>query len=534
MRKIADLFDKMAVLQVIGCIIKQPSLMDEYPLTPQDFNGEDFHQIVFACLFNIYNQGAKVIDIMGIEGFIRRYAKQHKIFEDNNGFQYLSDAEQMCEPDNFEYNYNRVKKFSLLRYYDSQGYDITSIYDVSLVDPSEQEKEQKKFDNYTIEDIIGMVELKLVIEPKRMYRSVTTSRGQLAGTGLLDLIDSFREEPEIGFPMQSQFMNFLLRGARRGTFYLRSGGTGSGKSRLSFADTICASVPWLWDLKKKQWEHTGCSVPALIITTELTIKEVQSIVAAYVSGIEEDKITDGKYNEEEYERLKQASAYIESSPLYIEHLPNFDLDDVIDLVKKYYREKQIDLVNFDYLHTSIKMLIQMSTLSRGMKLREDQVLFMASDALKTCGTELNIHVDSATQLNGEYKDAREKDQNILRGSKAIADRIDAGYIAMPPDKKELEAIKPILANHIFPVPNMIYHLYKCRRGKITRVKIWLHVNLGNCRVEDLFVTTFDNMLIPVDKLTIEAAEQILEEHSINPEEVIATAEEQQQAVFNMF
>lgn len=119
-------------------------------------------------------------------------------------------------------------------------------------------------------------------------------------------------------------------------------------------------------------------------------------------------------------------------------------------------------------------------------------------------------------------------------SKAIADRIDAGYIAMPPDKKELEAIKPILANHIFPVPNMIYHLYKCRRGKITRVKIWLHVNLGNCRVEDLFVTTFDNMLIPVDKLTIEAAEQILEEHSINPEEVIATAEEQQQAVFNLF
>ena len=119
-------------------------------------------------------------------------------------------------------------------------------------------------------------------------------------------------------------------------------------------------------------------------------------------------------------------------------------------------------------------------------------------------------------------------------SKAIADRIDAGYIAMPPDKKELEAIKPILANHIFPVPNMIYHLYKCRRGKITRVKVWLHVNLGNCRVEDLFVTTFDNMLIPVDKLTIEAAERILEEHSINPEEVIATAEEQQQAVFNMF
>lgn len=100
---------------------------------------------------------------------------------------------------------------------------------------------------------------------------------------------------------------------------------------------------------------------------------------------------------------------------------------------------------------------------------------------------------------------------------------------MPPDKRELEAIKPILSNHVYPVPNMIYHLYKCRRGKITRVKVWMHVNLGNCRVQDLFVTNFDNVLIPVDKLTIEAAENILKEHSIEEKEVEASAEEQQEA-----
>ena len=97
---------------------------------------------------------------------------------------------------------------------------------------------------------------------------------------------------------------------------------------------------------------------------------------------------------------------------------------------------------------------------------------------------------------------------------------------MAPTKMELEAIKPILSNGIYPVPNMIYHLYKCRRGKITRVKVWMHVNLGNCRVRDLFVTTFDNELIPVDKLTIESAEKILQEHSVDEKEIVATAEEQ--------
>lgn len=517
---------------MFGCLLHEPSLLSTYPLLPQDFDAEDFHQIVFASIFNLFNQGVRVIDIFAIDSFVSGYEKQYKIFNDNKGLEYLNDAYGMCELSNFEYNYNRVKKFSLLRYYVSQHYDISEIYDTSIVDPQKQEQEQAKFDAYTIEDIIGIVELKMVIDPKRMFHNTIRSSGQLAGTGLLDLITSFQQNPEIGYPMQSKFMNTLLRGARKSTFYLRSGGTGSGKSRLSFADTCCASIPWVWNLNKGGWEHTGFSAGALIISTELRIEEVQTIILAYVSGVSESHIIDNTYAGDELERVKQAAVYIASSPIYIEYMPNFDLDDVSDLIKKYYREHNIELVNFDYLHTSIKMLIQLSTLSRGMKMREDQVLFMASDALKTCSTELNIHIDSATQLNGEYKDAKEKDQNILRGSKAIADRIDAGYIAMSPTKMELEAIKPILTHGIYPVPNMIYHLYKCRRGKITRVKVWLYADLGNCRVQDLFVTTFDNELIPVDQLTIESAEQLLLQHSVDEDKIEATAEEQQEAAIS--
>ena len=106
-----------------------------------------------------------------------------------------------------------------------------------------------------------------------------------------------------------------------------------------------------------------------------------------------------------------------SAPLYIEFLPNFDMDDVEGMIKRYYREKNVLLVNFDYLQTSIKLMMQMATLSKGVRLREDQVLFMFSDCLKTCATKMKVHVDSGTQLNGEYKDAKEKDQSILRGQR---------------------------------------------------------------------------------------------------------------------
>lgn len=510
---------------MIGCLIQQPSLLETYSLTPEDFDGEDFHQIIFACIYNLYNQGVNIIDCFAIDSFISNYEKQYKIFNENNGLDYINEASTMCEPENFNYNYNRLKKFSLLRYYESQGFDTRGIFNPGIIEPVEQEKEQKKFDSYTIEQIIDTVEIAFVSNPKSRFQSASKPTGQLAGVGMLDLVEQYRQAPEIGFPMQSKFMNCLLRGARKGTFYLRSGATGSGKSRLSFADTCCAAVPWIYNLEKKKWEYTGFSVPSLIISTELTIKEIQTIILAFVSGVEEGHIIDNEYKDGEYERVVEASKYFESSPLYIEYLPNFDIDDVTYMIKKYYREKNIQLVNFDYLHTSIKLTIQISSLSKGMRLREDQVLFMFSDALKACGTELNIHVDSGTQLNGQYKDAQEKDQNILRGSKSLADRIDVGYIALPPAKSELDAIKPIVSRGFYPEPNMIFHLYKCRRGKITRVKVWLHVNLGNSRIQDLFVTTFDNKLIPVDKLTIESAKEIIENHSVDKEEIEVSEEE---------
>jgi len=388
---------------VIGCLIQQPSLLDMYSLSPDDFDGEDFHQIIFACIYNLYNQGVNVIDCFAIDSFIANYEKQYKIFSDNNGIDYINEATVMCEPNNFEYNFNRLKKFSLLRYYESQGFDTRGIYNPSIVEPVKQETEQKKFDSFTVEQIIDTVEIAFVSNPKSKFQSAAKPTGELAGVGMLDLIEKYRQTPEMGFPMQSKFMNFLLRGSRRRTFYLRSGGTGSGKSRLSFADTCCAAVPWIYDLDKNEWVYTGFCVPSLIISTELELDEVRSIVLAFVSGVNESHVLDNEYEEGEYERVIQAAKYLESSPLYLEYLPDFDMTDVENMIKRYHREKNIQLVNFDYLQTSIKLMIQMTSLSKGMKLREDQVLFMFSDCLKTCSTSLNINVNSDKQLNSKYK-----------------------------------------------------------------------------------------------------------------------------------
>ena len=56
---------------------------------------------------------------------------------------------------------------------------------------------------------------------------------------------------------------------------------------------------------------------------------------------------------------------------------------------------------------------------------------------------------SATQLNGSYVDADVPDQNLLRGAKAIADKIDYGSILLSVRDDDLVALENILSSKDF-------------------------------------------------------------------------------------
>ena len=73
------------------------------------------------------------------------------------------------------------------------------------------------------------------------------------------------------------------------------------------------------------------------------------------------------------------------------------------------------------MHTSIKILEEITRRSGGVKLREDNILFMMSIKLKDLCNQLGIFIMSATQLNSDYQTSETPDQNLLRGAKSIAD-----------------------------------------------------------------------------------------------------------------
>lgn len=528
------LADKRAVLQVLGCLICKPSLLDEYRLDTSDFEAESFYQIVFSAVYNIYAQGANRIDCFTIDSYLSAYEKQYKIFETNKGLEYCENAIELAEIENFDYWYWRLRKFSLLRFYQNRGISIKSIYDDSVIDPELMEQETKRLDHLTIDDIIETMEQYAVIDARMLYASDGGNRGQLAGKGMKALKSRLKETPDFGLPLQSPLMTTISRGARLGKLYLRSASSGGGKTRTALADLCTMSVPWFYDDKQGKWVYTGLAEPSLFISTELQEDELQTIIMAFVSGVPEDHIMDGEYLPGEEERVDQAIEYIESAPLYIEIINNFSIQDIVNIIKTYHREKGCLYFVFDYIHTSVKLIAEIAGIGNGMKVREDQMLFLFIDTLKNLCVKMNIFILTMTQLNGTYKDSPIKDETMLRGAKSMADRIDLGEISLPPTAAELEAIRKVMKKGMIgvPEPTLVRHVYKVRRGKITRIRVWQKANLGTGRTEDLFVTTNDYKLIPVEATKIEYIDQVIEEHSVDAADIAPEETEKSVTVFD--
>lgn len=169
------------------------------------------------------------------------------------------------------------------------------------------------------------------------------------------------------------------------------------------------------------WKHTGKGQPSLFIGTEQDKSEIQTMMLAFLSNVNEDHILNGLYLEGEEERVRHAAEVILKNPVYIEELPDFSLQDVENVIKKNIREHDVLYCFFDYVMTSMKILEEVTKRSGGVKLREDNVLFMLSNRLKDLCNKYGIFILTATQLNGNFREEKVPDQNLLRGAKSIAD-----------------------------------------------------------------------------------------------------------------
>ena len=500
--------DTTAVMQVIGCVYNNPKILeytDKYSIVDEDFS-DTFHKTVFGAIYKIHELGANKITLESLSDFFATRPKSAAVYKQGKGEEWLLRISENCMPSAFDYYYGRLKKFSLLRAYDNCGVDVSDIYDPdNILDTKKKQMQEDLLDNASLEDIANKVDEK--IEAIR-YQYVDESFGeaQQAAEGIFELIEKFKEHPEVGVPLYGPLINTVTRGARLKKFYLRSAATGIGKTRSMIADCCYIGCNKIYD-ENFGWIGSGPAEPVLFITTEQELEEIQTMMLAFLSNVNEEHILNGEYGDGEEERVIQAAKLLKESPIYVEELPDFSLQDVENKIKKNIREHDVKYIWHDYIHTSLKILEEITKRSGGVKLREDNILFMLSTRLKDICNQYGVFIMSATQLNGDYQDSKTPDQNLLRGAKAIADKIDYGSILLSVKDDDLVSLENILSSNIFERPTIKMSIYKNRRGRYKGVILWCKADLGVCRIKPMFCTTYDYEMVSIDDVRIRIDEE---------------------------
>jgi replicative DNA helicase len=495
--------DTTSIMQVIGCVYNTPQLLDltdKYTIVDEDFS-DSFHKIVFGAIYKIYSLGANKITLESISDFLSTRPKHEAVFKQNKGEEWLLKVSENATLSTFDYYYSRLKKFSLLRAYDNCGVDVSDIYDAdNILDTKKKQFQEDVLDNSTLDQIADKVDAK-IDNIRLQYVDDSFGEAQQAGEGVFELIDKFKEHPEVGVPLYGPLINTVTRGARLKKFYLRSAATGIGKTRSMIADCCYIGCNKIYD-ENFGWIGSGPAEPVLFITTEQELEEIQTMMLAFLSNVNEEHILNGEYGEGEEERVLQAAKLLKESPIYVEELPDFSLQDVENKIKKNIREHDVKYVFHDYIHTSLKILEEITKRSGGVKLREDNILFMLSTRLKDICNQYGVFIMSATQLNGDYQESKTPDQNLLRGAKAIADKIDYGAILLSVKDDDLVALENILSSNIFERPTIKMSIYKNRRGRYKGVILWCKADLGCCRIKPMFCTTYDYEMVSIDDVRI--------------------------------
>ena len=500
--------DPTAIMQVIGCVYNTPQLLeftDKYTIVEEDFPDE-FHRIAFGAIYKLHELGANKISLENISDFLSTRPKSLALFKQNKGEEWLLKVSENAISSSFDYYYNRLKKFSLLRAYDNCGIDVDDIYDPdNILDTKKKQYQEDQLDNSTLEQIADKVDTK--IEQIRLqYVDDAFGEALQASEGIRELVQKFKDEPEVGVPMYGPLINTVTRGARLKKFYLRSAATGIGKTRSMIADACYIACNRIYD-DTFGWISTGSCEPTLFITTEQELEEVQTMMLAFLANVNEEHILNGEYEGDEEDRIQKAIEILEKAPLYVEELPDFSLKDVEDKIKKNIREHDVKYVFHDYIHTSLKILEEITRRSGGIRLREDNVLFMLSTRLKDICNKYGVFIMSATQLNSDYQVSETPDQNLLRGAKSIADKIDYGAILLAVRDDDLVNLENILACNVFDRPTIKMSIYKNRRGRYKGVYLWCKADLGTCRIKPMFCTNWSYEMVSIDDVRIRVHEE---------------------------
>lgn len=501
--------DDRAVFNLLGSLCNDTELLkdDKVLLRTDDFM-KKLHKIIFGAINNItYNvSGDKVTSIspVDIDNYLSAYPTQYKVWNDNNGFEYLQEIVEHSNAETFFQSYDRIKKMAILREYQTIGFDVSDIYEWDSDDFLAREKSLQEIDKMKMKDIFEYFTLKN-LRLKDSYDIETDIKQFRAGSGITELLDKAREGSNMGYPTGMGFENSAFGGMKRGKFVIRSAATGGMKTSIAIADMIKVSVPKMYI--DGEWKYNGVSIPSLFISTELEKEDLDFLALSHITGINRKKITEGHFNMKERELLEEAGRILKESPFYLVHMPDFSVSDIEEIIERHVLDHGVGYVAFDYMHSSSPKLMRTTGELFGQKTNIAETLLYLATRLKAIAEKYDIFLESSTQLNKNRKEDDKKDADAIYGSSAIATKVDVGMLLFRVKDKEREKIADLIEDNGFGKEvNFARYIYKNRSGQ-PDVILWSHMDMSTIRETPILATDYDyNIIEDIEDLHYEFKE----------------------------
>jgi len=208
-------------IMLVGSFYKNPDFFIEYGQyikSKYDFSDEatkffyENAEVIFQKRTQTFNQTT-------ISTYMTEDKDRLKLYKKYGGWKLLESWISLSIIEDFRNYFDILKKYSLLREYHRNGFNVQKIID------------HPKFQLFNAVDIYRLIRSKA----DRIHTVIlTNNESEILNEKICSLIDNCLEKPDIGLSLPFPIMNELFRGIRTGTMMANGALSNSGKSRYLF------------------------------------------------------------------------------------------------------------------------------------------------------------------------------------------------------------------------------------------------------------------------------------------------------------
>ena len=162
-------------------------------------------------------------------------------------------------------------------------------------------------------------------------------------------------------------------------------------------------------------------IPILYFDTEMSAREQEDRILSILSGVPHKEIMNGMYcldtefgkADDKKRRIKEAISKMRNGNYYHIYMPNFTIEKVNAIAKKFKIQNNIQAIFFDYLKFPSSQIASLKSV------QEWQMLGYIASGLKDLAGTLKVPVYSGCQENRSNLDSDKKDERNVGGSDRI-------------------------------------------------------------------------------------------------------------------